>query len=108
VAVRVLLLKKQIIMNRHKKRVQMLDIVARWQSSGLSQAAFATEQGIKLSTLRYWISKTQQQVSSDFEPLSFSAVQSQGAVIQLRYPNGVELNIQSLAPVEYLRSLILL
>jgi hypothetical protein len=95
-------------MSRQHKQVQMFDLVERWRGSGLSQVAFAESHGIKLATFRYWIAKSQQQAGSDFVPLSFSSIQSQGAVIQLRYPNGVELSFQSLAPVEYLRSLILL
>lgn len=95
-------------MNRQQKRDQMFELVERWRSSGMSQVAFAEANGIKLATLRYWTAKSQQQAESDFVPLSFSNAQSHGIVIQLRYPNGVELSFQSLAPVEYLRSLILL
>lgn len=95
-------------MNRQQKQDQMFDLVERWRGSGLSQVAFAEAHGVKLVTLRYWIAKSQQRVDSDFVPLSFSNVHSQGAVIHLRYPNGVELSLQSLAPAEYLRSLILL
>jgi transposase-like protein len=95
-------------MKRQSKRAQMLEVVARWRSSGLSQATFAVEQGIKLATLRYWISKAQQQDSGDFLALSFESQNSQPAAMVLRYPNGVELCLHASVSAQYLRSLILL
>jgi len=48
-------------MSRKEKRRKMLFITRQWEQNGISQKTFSQANGIKLYTLRYWISKNQQQ-----------------------------------------------
>ncbi len=51
-------------MNLQENRDRMLELVAEWAQSGKSQKAFAQEQGIKVPTFQYWITKKRQQQSN--------------------------------------------
>lgn len=48
-------------MSRKEKRRKMLSITRQWEQNSISQKTFSQANGIKLYTLRYWISKNQQQ-----------------------------------------------
>lgn len=88
---------------RHQK---MLELVAAWQQSGLTQKDFATQQNIKLFTFRYWIQKHHQlqaqQPNGSFVELS--PVTSAGMII--RYGNGTSLELPANTPINLIRQLI--
>jgi hypothetical protein len=86
------------------RKEKMLEYVAQWQSSGLSQAAYANSKGINVHTLRYWIKKGQQE-SQPFD--SFIRLgQTPVTEISLRYPNGVELYLPAHTPAKTILQLI--
>lgn len=43
--------------NQAERRAEVRGIIAEWEASGLSQAAFAKREGIVVNTLRYWIKR---------------------------------------------------
>lgn len=91
-------------MSTQEKIEQMYAMVGRWQQSGLSQAAFAQQQGVHLHTLRYWISKRYKEAPAPSGFIQLGAVA--GTNISLRYPNGVELLLPSTIPVATLKGLV--
>ncbi len=82
----------------------MLECVAQWQSSGLSQAAYANSKDINVHTLRYWIRKEQQE-SQPFNGF-IRLGQTPVTEISLRYPNGVELYLPAHTPAKTILQLI--
>lgn len=91
-------------MTKKEKACQMQNLITRLNESGLSQKAFAAEQGIKISKLRYWIRKHRGSADelSGFVQIGGSTGQSIG----VRFPNGVELMLPQHTPVNILRTLV--
>ena len=82
----------------------MQEMITRYSESGLSQKAFAADQGIKKSKLRYWIRK---QGGSADEFSGFVQIGGSSAPsIGVRFPNGVELTLPEQTPVSILRTLV--
>lgn len=88
-----------------------------WRSSGKSQKVYCKEVGLSLAVLGYWITKqrkatrdvahtnTDRKISSVFIPVS---VQENRAVdqIELVYPNGVRLLLNSTEKLDQIAALI--
>jgi len=90
-------------MSREERTTMMLDLVEQWRESGMTQKDFAESHEVKLSTLRYWIRKRRDEMSSgSFIPLNLSA----GQAIRLYYPNGMEIELPAQTPVRIIRDLI--
>jgi hypothetical protein len=91
-------------MNRKEIREQMLELVAAWQNSHLSQSEFAKLHNIKLPKFRYWVLRSRKVPAgkSAFIQLQTPPVGN----IYLRYPNGVELHLSSNTPASIIRELI--
>ena len=84
-------------MTKKEKASQMAELVRIWKEGGLSQKAFAHENGLKLAKFRYWIQK-----QHNPEPEGPGFIQIGGSSVQaigLRYPNGVELSLPLHTPV---------
>jgi len=91
-------------MSREEKREQHFTLVNQWAESGMSQVEFAGSNNIKLTTLRYWITKSRQAGASGS---SFIQLNNPGGTpICLRYPNGVELLLPVHTPVGLIKGLI--
>ena len=84
-------------MSREEKSSLMLSLVEQWQQSGQSQVEFASNNDIKLFTLRYWINKARQVI--DHHSSFIQLTDPVGAPVCLRYPNGVELLLPVHTPV---------
>jgi len=91
-------------MRTSDQKEQMLEHVARWQSSGLSQAAYARQEEINLHTFRYWVKK-EQQGSQPFDGFIHLG-QTIPMEISLRYPNGVELYLPVQTPAKTILELV--
>jgi len=91
-------------MTKKEKVSQMHDLITRLNESGLSQKAFAAEQGIKISKLRYWIRKQRGSADelSGFVQIGGGSAQSIG----VQFPNGVVLTLPQHTPVNILRTLV--
>ncbi|MBU1900803.1 IS66 family insertion sequence element accessory protein TnpB [Patescibacteria group bacterium] len=88
---------------RDSKKEEMFLLVGQWKASGLSQAAFAEQNNLKLVKFRYWIKKYRDdQDGSGFIQIT----RAFGHEINLRYPNGVELVLPGSTPLCTLKSLI--
>lgn len=82
----------------------MLSLVEQWQQSGQSQVEFASNNNIKLFTLRYWINKSRQ--TSNGEGSFIQLTGTLGTDICLRYPNGVELLLPVHTPINLIKGLV--
>lgn len=91
-------------MTKIEKRSRMESLVRHWQSSGKTQAEYAREHGLKVATLRYWVSKFRKApvAETSFVEISGGFMQH----IHIRYPNGVELTLPFGTPAGLLRNLI--
>ena len=90
-------------------------MIASWQSSGMSQAAFSRQWGISRSKFKHWLKKYRaeqgsvddQQSEPSFISVELTDQQTVGTY-QITYPNGVQLQCPSQISTAQLRSLIYL
>ena len=69
----------------------MLALVEQWQDSGQSRKDFCQLHDIKVSTLSYWIKKSEEQIGGiGFKQILPSQVSS--GRIDIIYPNGVRVS----------------
>ncbi len=88
----------------------MLDLVGQWEESGLSQKAFAAEEGINVHTFQYWITKKRRMADG------LDTNRQQGGFLELptgmnhaiclKYPNGVEIHLPVGTPLALIKGLI--
>lgn len=76
----------------------MYSHVENWKASGLTQAIYCEEQGLKLPTFSYWIQKYHKQSEQDTAG-SFIAISKEGSFVvkeyEIIYPNGVKLRVHT-------------
>ncbi len=93
----------------------MYSLVSSWQQSDQSKSDYCQEQQINIHTFSYWVQKykktngekkekpkTEKFISLQVE----SGVEHRTAGVELCYPNGVRLRLESQPAVSYLESLI--
>ena len=84
-------------MNKQQRQVleqEMFSLIEKWQESNLNQQAFCQEHEITYSKFLYWLKKYRQQQENvqGFIPIEVSGHHQ---LIELRYPNGVILQLPS-------------
>ncbi len=81
------------------------DMVAKFQATTLSQAAFCLEQDIKCHNFRYWLVKLtpSAQTPSFIKLAPFSKAIP---ILVIEYPNGVKIHPASNTPLAELRAMI--
>ena len=81
--------------------------VAQWQASGLSQRAYAVEQGIPLSQLNYWIRRfAKSQVVPALLPVRLEGTIPSTATVSLRNEHGWTLTLPGDVPAVWLAELM--
>jgi len=81
--------------------------VAQWQSSGLSQRAYAIEHGYPIRQVGYWVRRlTQSQVTPALLPVRIEAVVAPAAPLSLRSERGWTLTVPSDVPASWLAELM--
>ena len=91
-------------MTLQERKSRRIAVIEDWQASGLSQIEYARTHDIKISTLRYWISRQRQ--ATDDQPAFIEVSGFDNRVIHIRYPHGVELVLPAQVPAGLLKSLI--
>lgn len=91
-----------------KEREQLWqERVAQWQASGLSQRAYAVEQGFPLSQIGYWVRRlAKSQVAPALLPVRVAPVAPAVAAINLRSERGWTLTLPSDVPTSWLADLM--
>ena len=92
----------------NKEREQLWqERVAQWQTSGLSQRAYALEQGFPVRQVGYWVRRlTQSQVAPALLPVRIAAVATPAAALSLRSERGWTLTVPSDVPAHWLAELM--
>jgi transposase-like protein len=79
-----------------KRAAQMYPLVEEYLSSGVSQEQFCSSRGLASSSFHYWIKKYK---AANQAPAGFVAVNTHAmepeASMELTYPNGVKLRVES-------------
>ncbi len=92
-------------MRPEKKALLGADIVAQWQTSGLTQTEFARTNNLWVHTLRYWLYKKRNSSGESPAFIELRNILTHNSVL-LRYPNGVEMHLPAVTPVAALKALI--
>lgn len=87
------------------RKEKMIHLVEQWKLSGQSQKSFALAQGIKPHTFRYWVQKQQKHTGNSGEAFIELALHPSDC-INIRYPNGIELQLPAATPLSGLKALL--
>ena len=99
----------------HRKPEEIAQILAAYEASGMTQAAFVSERGIALSTFHLWRRKQRESASapvagpmapSFVEVIAEPLVSDEQDGFELRLPNGVQLHIPSRFHEQSLQTLL--
>jgi hypothetical protein len=75
-----------------KKREQMLNLVAEWRKSGLSQQQFCKEQNLTLGKFSYWVAQSKPTEQSGFVTFQPGTIKDSES-LEIQYPNGVVVRL---------------
>lgn len=97
---------------KHLTRNQWAELIEEFESSGLTQAAFASQKGVKLPTLRSWVYKlrTEQPLDSSAPELLpvrlLEPERSSRELLELEFPSGHRLRFPAGTAPSYLAALV--
>lgn len=81
----------------------MLSLVEQWQESGKTQQVFCQEHDLTFSTFYYWLKRYRRHVDdSSFLPVEISS----GSNIEIRYPDGIILQLPAATKLSVLKQLL--
>jgi hypothetical protein len=77
-----------------EKRKQMLNLVAEWRASGISQQQFCKVRDLTLGKFSYWVAHSKPKLDSGFIALEpDKPIRSEQ--VEIHYPNGVVIKAGS-------------
>jgi len=91
---------------RVHRQEKMFSFIEQWQRSNLPQHTFCKDQGITYTTFYYWLKRyrSQQEETGGFMAMRINSTRDN--YIELRYPNGVVMQIPSTIGLTALKQLI--
>jgi transposase-like protein len=93
-------MKKQ---DRITRQTDMLSLIEQWQESGKPQQVFCQEHDITFSTFYYWLKRYRRVIEeSNFLPVEISS----GSNIEIRYPDGIILQLPAAVKLSTLKQLL--
>ena len=93
-------MKKQ---DRITRQTDMLSLIEQWQESGKTQQAFCQEHDITFSTFYYWLKRYRRGIDENsFLPVEISS----GINIEIRYPDGIVLQLPAAVKLSTLKQLL--
>jgi transposase-like protein len=93
-------MKKQ---DRLTRQTDMLSLIEQWQESGKTQQVFCQEHDITFSTFYYWLKRYRRGIEeSSFLPVEISS----GSNIEIRYPDGIILQLPAAVKLSTLKQLL--
>jgi len=93
-------MKKQERINRQE---EMLSLIERWQESDKTQQAFCKEHDLTFTTFYYWLKRYRRGLyENSFLPIDISS----GSHIEIRYPDGVILQLPAATKLSALKQLL--
>lgn len=80
--------------NTNEQRAELLEMITRWQNSGLTQTAFCTNNDIAYHVFHYWygVYRTNQNSTGSFVPVKISTPPI-AAQVTLTGTNGLQLQL---------------
>jgi transposase-like protein len=88
---------------RIKRQEEMLTLIEKWQESGKTQQAFCQEHDLTFTTFYYWLKRYRRGIDeSSFLPLEISS----GSNIEIRYPDGIILQLPAATKLSTLKQLL--
>ena len=96
-------MKKQ---ERIQRQDQMFSFIEQWKQSNLPQNTFCKEQGITYTTFYYWLKRFRLQQEETGGFMSMRVTSTRENQIEIRYPNGVVIQIPSTIGLSALKQLI--
>jgi transposase-like protein len=89
------------------RQEEMLSLIEKWQESGKTQQSFCQEHGMTFSTFYYWLKRYRRGINeSSFLPVEIN--QSLNTNIEIRYPDGVILQLPLSVKLSVLKQLLTL
>jgi predicted acetyltransferase len=93
-------MKKQ---ERIKRQEEMLSLIEQWQESGKTQQSFCQERDLSYTTFYYWLKLYRRRLDeSNFLPVEISS----DSHIEIRYPDGVILQLPAATRLSTLKQLL--
>lgn len=90
---------------RLNKEEEMLTLIEQWQESGKTQQSFCRDHNLAFSKFYYWLKRYRRGMDySTFLPVEIS--QSLNTNIEIRYPDGVILQLPSSIKLSVLKQLL--
>ncbi|HEU4376169.1 MAG TPA: hypothetical protein VFS02_21930, partial [Telluria sp.] len=100
------LFRRKMVVNSEREKVWQ-ERVAQWQASGLSQRAYAIEQGLPIRQVGYWVRRLAgAQTMPALLPVRVAAAVVVTAPINLRSENGWLLTLPGDVPASWLAELM--
>ena len=94
------LMKKQERVNRQEEKFSLIE---RWQESSKTQQAFCQEHDLTFSTFYYWLNRYRRGLDENsFLPVEVSS----GSHIEIRYPDGIILQLPAAIKLTALKQLL--
>lgn len=88
---------------RVQRQEEMLSLIEKWQESGKSQQTFCQEHDLTFSTFYYWLKRYRRGLDENsFLPVEINS----GSHIEIRYPDGVILQLPSAIKLSALKQLL--
>lgn len=95
-------MKKQERISRQEEMTSLIEI---WQESGKTQQVFCQEHDLTFSTFYYWLKRYRHEINeSSFLPVEINS--STQSSIEIRYPDGVILQLPAAIKLSVLKQLL--
>ena len=95
-------MKKQERISRQEEMTSLIEI---WQESGKTQQVFCQEHDLTFSTFYYWLKRYRREINeSSFLPVEINS--STQSSIEIRYPDGVILQLPAAIKLSVLKQLL--
>src|SRR5512133_646706 len=92
--------------DRLDRQREMMTLIEQWQESGKTQQSFCKDHNLAFSKFYYWLKRYRQGMDeSSFLPVDIS--QGISTCIEIRYPDGVILQLPSSIKLSVLKQLLL-
>ncbi len=78
-----------------EKCEQMLNLVAEWRASGVSQQQFCKAKDLTLGKFSYWVAQSKPKANSGFIALKPDK-RMRSDQVEIHYPNGVVIKVSSI------------
>jgi len=95
-------MKKQ---ERITRQTDMLSLIEQWHESGKTQQLFCQEHDLTFSTFYYWLKRYRREINeSSFLPVEINSLTHSS--IEIRYPDGVILQLPAAIKLSALKQLL--